>query len=194
MFSRANHVNDNNKFSISFLVIEKIPKQDKQYGLVENLSISINKNRKSDRNVFNIVPSLPKIEEKLQRQIEDSWEFATKFLKSKYSKNIPNLEITIRFVNKLGIYEGDSLGIALTIGFIEELFAFFDFRERLVFSNDIITTGPNDKNGMVSEISKTIIEIKSLAAFYSNAQIFVLPMDDFSNAEQIINEEKREIP
>lgn len=182
------------EFSISFLVTEKTRDSKKSIGIVESLSISINKNKKTDGNEFNIVPSLPKIEEKLQRQISDSWTYATNYLKSRYHKNIPILEITIKFVNKLGFYEGDSLGIALTIGFIEELFAFFDLRESLIFSNNIITTGSIDANGIVNEVSKSIIEIKTLAAFYSSANIFLLPIADYPYALKIIETELKKYP
>lgn len=185
---------DINDFSVGFLVIEKSTKEQKPSGLVESLSISINKNKKTSKNEFIIFPSLPKIEENLQRQINESWKFATNYLKSKYSKKIPKFEVTIKFVNNLGIYEGDSLGVALTIGFIEELFSFFDLRERLIFSNAIITTGSVDAEGKVNEVSKSIIEIKSYTAFYSNANKFILPIEDYPFALKICEEELKKYP
>ena len=60
------------------------PVGDHGYGLLENISISINTNKKLSSNEINIVPSLPKIDTKLQQQIDNSWSYATNFLKTKY--------------------------------------------------------------------------------------------------------------
>ncbi|MCB9249462.1 MAG: hypothetical protein H6613_13395 [Ignavibacteriales bacterium] len=73
-------------------------------------------------------------------------------LKAKINKIKSNLEVTIRFVNKLGIYEGDSLGVALTVGFIQELLRYYDLREEISYENNIITTGSMNEEGQIGSV------------------------------------------
>ncbi len=183
----------NSNSALWFPVIEKSVNSEK-YGLIESISISIHKNKKTSKNQFHLIPSLPQIENKLELQIANSWSFAQSYLKKYYSGKIPPLEITIIFVRKLGIYEGDSLGVALTCGFIEELFNYFDLRSRINISQDIISTGSVNNLGEIKEVSENIIIIKSLAAFYSTSQKFIIPFDDYHFAKKVIDAELLDYP
>ncbi|MBK8946996.1 MAG: hypothetical protein IPM32_17250 [Ignavibacteriae bacterium] len=174
---------NNIKGNLSFPVIEKSKNQFENFGAVEYLQISINKNRNSEKVDFIISPSLPHLEEKLQHQIDTSWKFSENFFIANFGKFFPNLEVTIKFVNKLGIYEGDSLGVALTIGFINELYRFYDLREKISYENEIIATGSVNKNGEIGGIGEDIIKPKSRIAFYSTSAKFILPFSDFKNLE-----------
>lgn len=177
-----------NKSALWFPVIEKNVNSEK-HGLIESISISIHKNKKTNRNEFHLIPSLPQIENKLELQINNSWSFAQSYLKKYYLGKIPPLEITIIFVRKLGIYEGDSLGVALTCGLIQELFNYFDLRSRINISQDIISTGSVSNLGEIKEVSKNIIGVKSLAAFYSTSQKFIIPFGDYPFAKEVIDSE-----
>ncbi|MFZ1290841.1 MAG: hypothetical protein WAR79_12170 [Melioribacteraceae bacterium] len=176
------------KGNLSFPVIEKSQKSEEVFGAVEYLRISINLNKKKNKVEFIITPSLPHIDEKLQTQIETSWNYSVNLLKNKFHKFTPNLEVTIQFIKKLGIYEGDSLGAVLTIGFIQELFKYYDLREVLDFENDIMITGSMNENGNIYEVGKKIIEAKSKIAFFSSAEKFLVPLKDFNSAQTKINE------
>ncbi len=172
--------------SLSFPVIEKTDTES--YGLMEELEISIHTNKKRNKIDFHIVPSLPKIEERLQKQIDYSWEYAVNYLKRRYKKFTPNLLVTIKYVNKLGIYEGNSLGIALTIGFIQELFKYYDLREEISIDSSISATGSMTINGEVGEVGKEIIRVKTEAVFYSPIDKFIIPQKDFDHANNRLSE------
>ena len=172
--------------SLSFPVIEKTDTES--YGLMEELEISIHTNKKRNKIDFHIVPSLPKIEERLQKQIDYSWEYGVNYLKMRYKKFTPNLLVTIKYVNKLGIYEGNSLGIALTVGFIQELFKYYDLREEISIDSSISATGSMTINGEVGEVGKEIIRVKTEAVFYSPIDKFIIPQKDFDFANNRLSE------
>lgn len=183
----------NNNSALWFPVIEKNVNNEK-HGLIESISISIHKNKRTNKNEFHLIPSLPQIENKLEIQINNSWSFAQSYLKKYYLGKIPPLEITIIFVRKLGIYEGNSLGVALTCGLIQELFNYFDLRSRINISQDIISTGSVSNLGDIKEVSKNIIGVKSLAAFYSTSQKFIIPFGDYQFAKEVIDSELLNYP
>ncbi len=179
----GNQIMDLLNGAISFPVIEKSPSTGSSYGRIEKIIISINQNRKTNKTEFNIIPSLPIVEEKLDQQIKTSWNYAINYVNKKYKKKDLKLEVTIKFINKLGIYEGDSLGVALTVGFIQELIRYYDLRDELSFGNNIISTGSMDDSGNILEVGKEIIKVKTITAFYSEANIFTVPLNDLQFAK-----------
>ena len=58
---------------------------------------------------------------KFEDQLYNSWKYAKNYISNLTKKTIPNFKVGLHFNQKLGIYEGDSLGIALTLSFIFEL-------------------------------------------------------------------------
>ncbi|MCB0731691.1 MAG: hypothetical protein KDC88_11725 [Ignavibacteriae bacterium] len=179
---------------LSFPVLERTPLLTDNYGILEHLDISIYTNRKNNKTQFNLIPSLPQLEERLEKQIQISWNYAVNFLKSRYKKNKTNLEVTIKFSNNLGIYEGNSLGVALTVGFIQELFRYYDLRENVSFCKNISATGSILEDGKVEAVGKDIVETKTEIAFFSETEIFIVPQNDFKFAEDKLNELKKKYP
>ena len=173
--------------SLSFPVLERTVNNSLSYGMVEQLEISIHSNKKNNKLEFNLIPSLPTIDEKLKKQIDNSWNFASSYVKSQNNRIKSNLEVTIRFVNKLGIYEGDSLGVALTVGFIQELLRYYDLREEISYENNIITTGSMNEEGQIGAVGGEIIRTKLITAFYSKANKFIVPLDDLNSAKEVLN-------
>ncbi|MCB9249461.1 MAG: hypothetical protein H6613_13390 [Ignavibacteriales bacterium] len=68
--------------SLSFPVLERTVNNSLSYGMVEQLEISIHSNKKNNKLEFNLIPSLPTIDEKLKKQIDNSWKFASSYVKS----------------------------------------------------------------------------------------------------------------
>jgi len=88
-------------------------------GILETVTIKVSKAK--DENKFLLIPSEVKIESRLQKQIETSWEQAVEIVK-RYAKKIAlHHEVIIRFDKRVGFYRGNSLGAALTLAFVEEL-------------------------------------------------------------------------
>lgn len=181
-------IEKNTSGSLSFPALEQTPNREEKYGVLEEIEISINSNKKSNKVEFLIVPSLPQLDEKLDAQIQRSWNYAVNYLKSRYKRYKPNLQVTIKFVNNRGIYEGNSLGIVLTIGFIQELFRYYDLREDISYEDDISATGSMSKDGKINEVGNDIIRIKTETVFYSGVEKFIVPQNDYQDANEKLAE------
>ncbi len=179
---------------LCFPVIEKNILSKYKFGLIEELSIILNKNKSLTEIDFIVSPSLPLIEKRLKEQLHSSWSYAKNFIKKYTNKEIPNFELVIKFNHKYGIYEGNSLGVALTVGFIEVLVKYFDLKQIIRISGNILTTGSVNKNGIINSVSRKIIEVKAKTAFYSKINTFVVPEEDKKNALNIVEGEKKYYP
>ncbi len=169
---------------LSFPVLQRNKDQHITYGTIEHCKITIISQKHIKRTEFIIAPSLPEVEQKLETQIQNSWTCATHYFKTKFNKNIPQFEVTIRFVRKLGIYEGDSLGIVLTIEFIKELYRHFELRDSIYFDKNIIATGSLSPTGIIDSVGDSIIISKIRIAFYSLADVFIIPLEDLAPAKK----------
>lgn len=178
------------KGKLFFPVIEKPNQNTFEFGTIEQLNITISQNKKNEKTEFIITPSLPVIETKLKEQLDKSWTFALNFVKEHYKVSDKNFLTTVQFVNKLGIYEGNSLGIALTIGFIQELFRFYDLREIIAFNDDIIVTGSMDDVGNILNVGNEILKSKTQIVFYSTAAKFIIPFEEYKSTEEVLTKLK----
>ena len=121
------------------------------YGYVESLTVKINKGESKDK--FIIVPSLIAVEEKLETQIGISWSKAIEIV-GRYKRSINKYhEIIINFDRKLGEYSGNSLGVALVLAFLQELFIFYNTPINLKVPSDLAFTGGLDENAKVISVT-----------------------------------------
>ncbi|MCB9247157.1 MAG: hypothetical protein H6613_00725 [Ignavibacteriales bacterium] len=185
--------NDENGI-ISFPVIEQTENVNYDNGLLEELIISFGGTKNKNKTEFILSPSLPNIDEKLYNQLNNSWQFAVNFLSTITKRKIPHFDVYVRFKNKFGIYEGNSLGTALTIGFIQQLIIYFDLLEICKIKSSILTTGSVNEQGDIFSVSKNIIEQKTKVAFYSNTQKFVVAEADKIFAKNIVKQEQKKYP
>jgi len=127
-------------------------------GILETVTIKVSKAK--DENKFLLIPSEVKIESRLQKQIETSWQQALKVIKP-YSKKIASHhEVIIRFDKRVGFYRGNSLGAALTLAFIEELLNYYNSPVVIKTGKGIALTGGLEKDGSLIATSKEVIEKK----------------------------------
>ncbi len=127
--------------------------------------------------------------------MEDSWEAAKQYAKKYIRKINFHHEVIISFDKRIGDYIGNSLGIALTISFIEELLSFYNAPTIVVSINyGIAFTGGNDAKGNISPVSKEIIEKKLETIFYSDINTFVIPEEDQLNAALKLKELQKDFP
>ncbi len=176
------------KSKISFPVIEESVSADRNvlYGFVESITVHIDKGTTKDK--FIIVPSLPAIEEKLEKQIKISWNKALEIVK-RYKRRVNNYhDIIINFDERLGEYAGNSLGIALVLAFLQELFVFYNTPIKLRVAEDIAFTGGLDENGKVIPLkNNAYIKTKIGSIFYSNINKIILHRDDEEVAKTELN-------
>jgi hypothetical protein len=177
---------------VSFPVLEKSPLQDLQYGFLETLSVEIKKSSAAD--VFLIIPSEQEIDNKLLEQINISWQVALNVLRRYFRRIHKNHKIIISFDNRLGSYVGSSLGTALTLAFIEELFSFYNANRVIKTEGSSAFSGSLDIDGSIVSVSNEIIAKKTEIIFFSGVQKFIIPEPDKKSALEKVNEFKSLYP
>lgn len=143
------------------------------YGIIDSLTVRISKSVDSDK--FIVVPSEKEIEKRISDQCKNSWLVALNILNKYVRKPFRHHEVIISFDKKVGIYEGYSLGIALTLSFIEELLKFYNPQYIIKIREKSAFTGGLSEEGYVLDTGEDIIKQKVAAAFYSDINSFVFP-------------------
>ncbi len=161
-----------------FPVLEYSKQTKDKSGFLEFLDIKILKSGNQKKDIFYIIPSGEKIEKRLKEQINNSWKVAVKFVGANYIKIGKYHEIFINFDKKYGEYIGNSLGLVLTLGFIQELMKIYQTRTRISISPGIAVTGGLDEAGSVIPVREEIISAKVAVAFFSTMYYLVVPKED----------------
>jgi len=89
---------------------------------------------------------------------------------------------------------GNSLGIALTLAFIEAILKHYNSSTIIKINGTIAVTGGIDVNSNIISTSKVIIETKVETVFFSDARIFCVPKIDELWAEEKLSQLKKESP
>ena len=144
-------------------------------GFLEYLDIKISKNSGKNEDSFFVLPSADKVEKLLNEQVKNSWKVALKFLREKSLIIKGYHDVVVSFNKKYGQYAGNSLGLVLTLGFIEELLRYYQTRDIIKIKSGIAMTGSIDGNGTVMPLTEEIISAKTEVAFYSNVKYLVVP-------------------
>jgi hypothetical protein len=143
------------------------------YGLIETVTVRINKTDRDDK--FIIIPSEKEIEQRIQEQIKLSWKLALQISNKYIRKHHQYHEVIISFDKKAGFYMGNSLGIALTLTFLEQILKFYNPTFIINISEGSAFTGGIDTKGNVLNTGEDIIKRKVAAIFYSDLNFFVFP-------------------
>jgi len=161
------------------------------YASIEPVTIKVTTAKHKDSFVF--IPSHQK-KEQLEEQTKISFQLALRYLKDYKHKFHKYHEVLIYFENLSADYEGYSLGIALTIGFIEQLSLLYNLPYLTIVKNNIASTGGLDQNGNVSALGEEIIKQKVEAAFYSDLETLIIPEADELAAKEKLNELNEKYP
>lgn len=161
-------------------------------GLLETLTVKISKTK--NENKFIIVPSEKEIEKLIDEQIKISWNVAISYAKDFIKKLEDNHEIVIQFNKRTGFCRGNSLGVALTIKFIEELLNLYNPKFIIESSEGIAITGGLDDSGSILSIGAKNISQKTELIFYSTVNQFVIPKEDEQAAREKLNALKTNYP
>lgn len=181
------------KFDGLFFPVVEITKNPiKKFGSLEKLEFIIELNKKFEDS-FDIIPSTGLIEEKLNQQIRASWHLAKKYLLGQKENNF-FFDVVIKFAQRSVDYTGDSLGAALTLGFIEQLAEFLGLREIIKVTNRVAITGSADENGNIGSVSGSTIKQKLEAVFFSYVNVFLVPSDNYEAVLRHFAEMKEKYP
>ncbi|MFZ1517292.1 MAG: hypothetical protein WAU11_00865 [Ignavibacteriaceae bacterium] len=162
------------------------------YGVIDSITVRISKC--AENNKFIIVPSEKEIEKRIIEQCENSWKVALIQLSTYIKKPFPYHDIIISFDKKIGFYEGDSLGIALTLTMLEELLRFYNPEYIIKIKECSAFTGGVKENGRVQETGKEIIKQKVKAIFFSEINTFILPKFEETYAQFALTQLKLVYP
>lgn len=173
--------------------------ESKTIGLLESIKIKIGKSKEKDSFIF--VPSWTESDSKTLRQTESSFQLALDLIKKFYNNPLKNLtwfqkyhEVLIYFQNSHAYYEGYSFGLALTIGFIEELTKYYNLPYIIKTSSNTAITGGINNRGEILPINEEAIQAKISAVFFSPIEQFVIPKNDETAAEKKLELLKQDYP
>lgn len=175
--------------AIYFPVLEKT-ESGYSNGFLESIEVEI----KPGDNKFHITPSESESDKELDKQIEICWQIALNICK-KYTQRIkPSHTVFIHFVNRYGIYSGSSLGVALTLAFIEALLKYYNTSIIINTDSNISFTGEVDESGTIKVGDEQIIKEKVKTVFFSDTEIFALPYRSISVAQKTYEELNNQYP
>jgi len=181
------------KFNGLFFPVVEITKNPvRKFGSLEKLEFFLEQNKKFE-DYFDIIPSTGLIEERLHQQIKTSWSFAKKYLLGHKEGNY-FFDIVIKFGQRSVDYTGDSLGAALTLGFIEQLAEFLGLREIIKVTNRVAITGSADESGNIGSVSGSTIKHKLESVFFSYVNMFLVPSENYETVLRHFSEMKEKYP
>jgi len=127
-------------------------------------------------------------------QCKNSWELALNLSKNYVKKPYHFHEVIINFDKKEGFYQGNSLGIALSLSFLEQILMFYNPTYLIKIKEQTALTGGITETGKVLSTSEEIIKQKVANVFYSELNSFVLPKCDEPFANYKLNQLKLKYP
>mgnify|MGYP000141499547 CR=1 FL=1 len=161
-------------------------------GIIDSVTIKINK--ATEGNNFIVVPSEVEIEKRISEQIKISWELSLSFLKKYVKKPYSFHEVIISFDKREGIYEGNSLGLALSLAMLEALLKFYNPEYEIILANNTAFTGGIDSSGIVQNTGEDIIKKKVTIVFFSPIQNFVFQKQEEVYASFTLAQLQRNYP
>lgn len=162
------------------------------YGIIESVTVRINKSEECDK--FIIIPSEKEIEKKIIEQCETSWQLALSLSKQYVKKPNKFHEVIISFDKKEGIYEGNSLGISLTLSILEQLLMFYNPAYIIKIKELSAFTGGVTEPGTVLTTGEEIIKQKVAAVFFSEINSFAFPKSEENYVRFALAQLKNQYP
>lgn len=162
------------------------------YGTVESVTVRISKAVDIDK--FILVPSEKEIEKRILEQCRNSWLLALDISKKYVKKPYKFHEVIIGFDKKEGFYEGNSLGTALTISFLEEILKFYNPTYLIKLIEKSAFTGGVAEGGEILNTSENIIKRKVALIFFSKINSFVIPKSEETYAVFTLTQLKKNYP
>lgn len=178
--------------NIQIPLLETSEQNEIVLGVLESITVKINKRKDVDK--FLIVPSEKDLEQMLDEQIKISWKLAKQYCEQ-FVKSIKDYhEVVIHFNRRSGLCRGNSLGLALTITFIEELLKLYNPVYITQSQSGLAITGGLDEEGKVLPVGDEIIKLKTELVFYSTVEQLVIPKHNEFAAREKLDELKQKYP
>lgn len=178
--------------NIQIPLLETSEQNEIVLGVLESITVKINKRK--DENKFLIVPSEKDLEQTLDDQIKITWKLAKQYCEQ-FVKSIKDYhEVVIHFNRRSGLCRGNSLGLALTITFIEELLKLYNPVYITKSQSGLAITGGLDEEGKVLPVGDEIIKLKTELVFYSTVDQLVIPKHNEFAAKEKLDELKQKYP
>lgn len=162
------------------------------YGIIDSVTVRISKG--ADKDKFIIVPSEKEIEKKILEQCKNSWILALKLSKKYVKRPYKYHEVIINFDKKHGFYEGNSLGIALTLTFLEQVLKYYNPTYVIKIGEKSSFTGGVDEKGEILNTGEEIIKQKVSSIFFSAINYFVIPKLEETYANFTLAQLKKKFP
>lgn len=153
---------------------------------VEDIEIKIFPTKKDSS--ISLIPSFIK-SDTIENQVKNSLIVAKNYFKEFIDPNIKH-EIIIYFNNNLASYDGNSLGVALTLGFIVELSNLYNLPYKISINKKTAFTGSIHNDGLIKSIDDELIKKKIETIFFYPINNFVLPAQNELAAKEKLNELK----
>jgi hypothetical protein len=171
----------NGRGELYFPLLGKVTISDEtiHYASIEKIKVKISPAKEKDN--FIVIPSTQRKTD-LEEQAKISLKLALQYLGTYKKKILKYHEVIIRFENLTADYDGKSLGIILTIGFIEQLSILYNLPFIVHIKDRIAATGSVDNEGKIISIGKENITSKVEAVFYSETDTLVIPKNDEADA------------
>jgi hypothetical protein len=179
-------VNNDNINNIQFPVLDS----DCRTGFVEQVTVEVSKNSLKDEII--IIPSETEIESRLLTQVHSSLNEALAYINPNKKKTGRFHKVIIQFNKRIGFYIGNSMGIALTVALIEKLVPLYEIPYVLNINRNVVFTGGIKEGGDILPAAN--IREKTEIAFFSNAEVFVIPKENSEEADEQLKVLQKEFP
>lgn len=143
------------------------------YSTIEKFKIRITPSKEKDSFIF-----IPSNQEELEEQAKICFQLALDYLKAFKTKFHKYHDVLIYFENLHAEYDGKSLGLVLTIGFIERLSYVYNLPYITYVKSNVASTGELDNDGNLISIGENNIVCKIESVFYSKIDTIVIPKTD----------------
>lgn len=160
-------------------------------GIIDSITVNISK---ANEEKIIIVPSEKEIEKRISEQCNNSWNLVLTSLKQYVKNPYKHHEVIINFDKREGFYEGNSLGVALTLTLLEALLKFYNPPYEININGQIAFTGGVTGTGLITSTGEEIIKQKIGMIFFSTANSFVIPKEDEASAYLTLKELKASFP
>jgi hypothetical protein len=134
------------------------------------------------------------LKKNIYEQSEHSWRAALEITRDYIKRPHQYHEVIIIFDRKEGLYQGSSLGIALTLSFVEQLLMFYNPAYVIRIKGQCAFTGGLSGEGYILNTGVEIIKQKIAAVFFSGIQKFILPEEEYDYASSALSELNKKYP
>ncbi|MBR9975069.1 MAG: LamG domain-containing protein, partial [Bacteroidetes bacterium] len=151
-------------------------------GLVLHPDISV---RKSEHTRVHFRNPLDENNTETMRQLHECAAAATAMATETFRSNVPTFEWTVGFHEQQASYSGESMGLAVSLAMMHFLQMDMNRPRRWRLRPNLVCTGGVDATGKVYELPASVLRAKVETAFYSAADVLLLPAAHTEQARAI---------